>query len=222
MKFYASGIDVDAPRLYSVERFRFCVWSDAPPWPNAGAKRWRFTTMSLRVVTSVLAVAWLAASVCPALAADDKGKPSQLATAKSWTAYARTTPDGKVCYALTKPTASDPKSAKRDSVYLLVNDWPKRKVKGEVQIVPGYAYKDDTPVMVSIGKLTVEFFSKNDGASGSAWVKDPEDERRLLDAMRTGSKLTVAGTSKKGLKTKDTYSMAGFGTVLDKIHSTCK
>lgn len=178
--------------------------------------------MVFRVVPLCALAAGLLAVCVGAAAADEKGKPSQIATAKSWTAYTRTTPDGKVCYVLSKPTASDPKSAKRDPIYLLVNDWPKRKVKGEVQVVPGYAYKDDAPVMVAVGKLSVEFFSKNDGSAGSAWVKDPQDERKLLDAMRSGSKLTVSGTSKKGLKTKDTFSLAGFGTVLDKIHSTCK
>jgi hypothetical protein len=177
--------------------------------------------MVLRIVSVCsLATVLLAASMSPALA-DEKGKPSQIATAKNWTAYTRTTPDGKVCYVLSKPTTSEPKKTKRDPVYLLVNDWPKRKVKGEVQVVPGYAYKDDAPVMVSIGKLTVEFFSKNDGNSGAAWVKDPEDERRLLESMKTGAKLTVSGTSKKGVKTKDTFLLAGFGTVLEKIHSTC-
>lgn len=177
--------------------------------------------MLLRVVSLCVLTAGLLVASVGSAAADEKGKPSQIATAKGWTAYARTTPDGKVCYALAKPSVSDPKKAKRDPIYLLVNDWPKRKVKGEVQVVPGYAYKDDAPVLVSVGKLSVEFFSKNDGESGSAWVKDPEDERKLLAAMQTGAKLVVSGTSKKGLKTKDTFVLSGFGTVLDKIHSSC-
>ena len=173
-------------------------------------------------VVPVLAVVgvFLAVSLSSA-AAEDKTKPTQIATTKNWTAYTRTTPDGKVCYALAKPSASDPKKFKRDPVYLLINDWPNRKVKDEIQVVPGYAYKEDVPVTMTVGKLVVEFFSKNDGNSGSAWVKDPADERKLLDVLRTGSKLVVAGTAKKGTKTKDTFSLAGVDVILDKVHKAC-
>ena len=85
-------------------------------------------------VVPVLAVVgvFLAVSLSSA-AAEDKTKPTQIATTKNWTAYTRTTPDGKVCYALAKPSASDPKKFKRDPVYLLINDWPNRKVKDEIQ-----------------------------------------------------------------------------------------
>jgi hypothetical protein len=177
------------------------------------------SVVSRIIPVAALAGVFLGASLLPAAAED---KPEALGSAKSWSAYTRTTADGKVCYALSKPTASEPKKAKRDPIFILINDWPSRKVIGEIQLVPGYAYKDGEPVTVTVGSLNVEFFSKTDGGAGSAWVKDAKDEAKLLDAMRKGSKLVVNGVSKRGTKTTDTYSLAGFGDVIDKAHQACK
>jgi invasion protein IalB len=52
-------------------------------------------------------------------------------------------------------------------------------------------------------------------------VREPADETRLLDAMRKGAKLAVAGTSKKGTKTKDVYSLKGFADALEQMHQAC-
>lgn len=175
---------------------------------------------ALSRIIPVLALAGVcaAASFVPAAAAD---KPVPLGTAKSWSAYQRTTSDGKVCYALANPTTSEPKKAKRDPIYFLINDWSARKVKGEIQVVPGYAYKDGEPVTVTIGTLNIDFFAKNDGNNGSAWVKDPADETKLLNAMRQGATLKVSGVSKRGTKTTDTYSLSGLSAMLDKVHEAC-
>ena len=160
----------------------------------------------------------LAASVAPA-AADSKS--TLLGVSKSWSAYQATTGDGKVCYALSKPATTAPKKAVRDPIYLLISDWPDRRVQGELEVVPGYAYKDGEPVIAEVGSVKIEFFTRNDGTSGSAWVKDPGDEAKLLDAMRHGSTFTVSGVSRRGTKTKDTYSLGGIAAMLDKVHDTC-
>ena len=39
--------------------------------------------------------------------------------------------------------------------------------------------------------------------------------------MRHGAELVVIGTSKRGTKTQDTYSLAGLSDALDKIHEAC-
>ena len=165
-----------------------------------------------------LAGGCLAASVAPA-AADSKS--TLLGVTKSWSAFQATTGDGKVCYALAKPQTTAPKKAVRDPIYLLISDWPDRRVRGELEVVPGYAYKDGEPVIAQVGSAKTEFFTRNDGTSGSAWVKDPGDEAKLLDAMLHGSTITISGVSRRGTHTKDTYSLAGISTMLDKVHDAC-
>ncbi|HEY0282099.1 MAG TPA: invasion associated locus B family protein [Rhizomicrobium sp.] len=166
-----------------------------------------------------LAGGCFAASLAPASAADSKS--TLLGVSKDWSAYQATTGDGKVCYALSKPKTIEPTKVSRDPIYLLVSDWPGRKVKGEFEVVPGYPYKDGEPAIAQVGSVKVELFTRNDGTSGSAWVKDPGDEDKLREAMRKGSTLTISGVSQRGTKTKDTYSLSGISAMLDKVHATC-
>jgi hypothetical protein len=159
----------------------------------------------------------IAASAAIPAAADT---PTLLGVSRDWSAFSSGTGGSKICYAITKPTSTKPK-AKRDPIYFLINDWPGRRAKGEPQVVPGYQYKDGSTVTASVGGQSFNFFTQNDGGQGSAWVRERPDEVKLITAMRSGSLLIVTGTSKRGTKTTDTYSLAGLGDALDKIHSAC-
>ena len=79
----------------------------------------------------------LSGHFCPAAARPMPRQPCS-ATFKDWSAYTTGTGERKVCYALSKPVASDRRSIKRDPIYFLINDWPGRKAKAEPEIVPGY------------------------------------------------------------------------------------
>ena len=171
---------------------------------------WRFT--------AILGVGCIVASPLPA-AADSK--PTLLGVSKNWSAFQATTGGSKVCYTLSKPKTTAPKKAARDPIYLLISDWPDRKVQGELEVVPGYPYKDGEPAYAQVGTVKVELFTRNDGSSGSAWVKDPGDEDKLREAMLKGSTITISGVSQRGTKTKDTYSLSGISTMLDKVHQAC-
>jgi hypothetical protein len=166
-------------------------------------------------------IAPVAALMVLAASASAADSPQLVGVSKNWSAYQASTPKGKVCYALAKPTSTLPKKAARDPIFFLISTWPGRKVDGELQVVPGYPYKDGEPVVAQVGTTKVEFFTKNNGTSGSAWVKDPADEASLLAAMKKGNSITVAGTSQRGTKTKDTYSLAGISAALDLIRNAC-
>ncbi|HWD28817.1 MAG TPA: invasion associated locus B family protein [Rhizomicrobium sp.] len=157
------------------------------------------------------------AATVPA-AADDA---TLLGTTKDWSALTSGTGSDKVCYAMAKPHASDPRKIKRDPIYFLVTDWPSRHTKSEPEAVPGYQYKDGAAVTAQVGADKFEFFTQNDGTAGSAWIRKRNDEVRLVEAMRNGQNLVVTGTSKRGTVTKDTYSLAGLGDALDRIHKEC-
>jgi hypothetical protein len=171
----------------------------------------------MHFVLRLVPVITLAAASVAASAADER--PTLLGVARDWSAYQAQTGDGQVCYALSKPKTTEPKKAVRDPIYLLISDWPGRRVKGEFEIVPGYPYKDGEPAVAQVGAQKVEFFTRNDGGSGSAWVSDPNDEAKLLEAMRGGGTLVVSGVSKRGTHTKDTYSLSGMSPMLDKVHA---
>jgi hypothetical protein len=140
---------------------------------------------------------------------------------KNWTAYSTGSGDSKTCYAMSAPRATEPKNLKRGAIFLMVSDWPGRKVKAEPEIAPGYAYKPGAVATLGIGGDRFNFFSRNDGTNGSAWLQNLNDTSPLLDAMNHGVSAVAIGTSARGTRTVDTYSLAGFGDALARIHAAC-
>ncbi len=147
--------------------------------------------------------------------------PSLIGSYKDWSAFQTTTNGTRVCYAMAKPKSMEPKKAARDPVYFLISDWPGRRAKAELEVVPGYQYKDGSTVTAEIGKDKTPFFTKNDGGAGSAWVDDAAAEQKLVGAMEHGAKLVVTGISQRGTTTHDTYSLGGLSEALEKVHAAC-
>ena len=147
--------------------------------------------------------------------------PEILGTFQNWAAYTTGAAAGKVCYALSKPTSTEPRKIHRDPAYFLINDWPGRRAKGEPEIVPGYQYKDGSSVTADVGGNKFSLFTKDEGGTGGAWVEAQADEARLIDAMKSASEIVVTGTSRRGTMVRDTFSTAGLSDALEKVHQAC-
>jgi len=139
----------------------------------------------------------------------------------NWSAYSTGSGSTMTCYAMSQPRAVQPKKLKRAAIYLMVSDWPGRKVKAEPEIVPGYEYKESAPVTLAVGPDKFTFFARNEAKSGTAWLQSLNDGQRLIDTMSKGVSAVAAGTSSRGTKTTDTYSLSGFNDALNKIHAVC-
>src|SRR5689334_6740787 len=114
----------------------------------------------------------------------------------NWTAYTSGTGSSLTCYALSKPRATRPASAKRGkTVYLMVSDWPERKVKAEPQIVYGYQAKEGGAASLGVGSDKFTFFIRNKDKEGSAWLQQLSDNPRLISAMGEGVSAVASGTS---------------------------
>jgi hypothetical protein len=167
---------------------------------------------------TALALALATAAVAPAAA-----EPATLlGVFQNWSAFSSGSGAGTTCYALSKPTAKRPATAKRGDVYLMISDWPERKVKAEPQIVLGYAVKENAPAALSIGTAKFNFFARGAGNDGSAWLQALGENARLVEVMSKGVSAVALGTSSRATKTSDTYSLAGFNDALAKIHDVCK
>jgi hypothetical protein len=140
----------------------------------------------------------------------------------NWTAYSTGSGSSLTCYALSKPRASRPATAMRSAVYLMVSDWPARKVKAEPQIVYGYQAKEGGSAALGVGSDKFTFFVRNTGKEGSAWLQQVSENPRLITAMQEGVSAVASGTSAKNTKTSDTYSLSGFNDALAKIHAVCQ
>jgi hypothetical protein len=140
----------------------------------------------------------------------------------NWSAYSSGTGASLTCYALSKPRASRPAGAKRSAIYLMISDWPARKVKAEPQVVYGYQAKENGAAALGVGPDKFSFFIRNSGKDGSAWLQQLNDNPRLITAMQGGVSAVASGVSSKGTKTSDTYSLSGFNDALTKIHAVCQ
>ena len=67
------------------------------------------------------------------------------------------------------------------------------------------------------GKKKFSLFTLKD----RAWAETPELDSKIVLAMKSGNKLLVSGTSSRGTKTEDTYSLFGFTASLKLIDKAC-
>jgi hypothetical protein len=156
--------------------------------------------------------------VVPALAA----APASVGAYGKWRVYRVGGRDGLTCYALSVPTASEPRGARRDDIHVMISIWPRRSVVDEIQVVPGYPYRDGEPVWVEVGGRRFEFFSRNDAAPSAAWIRNEGENRALIAALRSGSTMRVTGTSRRGTQTVDSYSLSGIAAALDAARRSCR
>jgi hypothetical protein len=149
-------------------------------------------------------------------------KPTLLGSFRDWHVYSVGAGADRLCYALSQPKQMTPKNLKRGAASFLISSWPGRKVKNEPSVVPGYQYKAGSKTQVQVGSDKFDLFIKNDGANGGAWLEDPADEKKLIDALKRGAEMVITGTPSRGALTRDNYSLAGISAALDKIDSSCK
>lgn len=163
-----------------------------------------------------------AAVMLIASAAMAQEKPELLGSYRDWFAYRVGGGPDRQCYALSQPRQKTPPGMKRDDVFFLISTWPGKKVTNEPSIVPGYSYKEGSKVQLQVGSDKFEFFTRNDGSSGGAWMDDPAQERRLVDAMKRGAAFSITGLPEHGAMTRDNYSLAGISAALEKVATSCK
>lgn len=167
----------------------------------------------MRFLKVTMAAAVLASGMMtPALAA-----PTHIGTYKDWSAFWLRSGSEKTCFMLSEPKDKNPKNVKRGKVFLFVSHADNGTRKNEVNIQTGYPYKRDGTVSVKIGKDKFTFFTENE----DAWIADEKQHPKMIGAMRKGSRLTVTGTSQRGTRTVDHYSLSGFTKAYQAISREC-
>jgi len=161
---------------------------------------------------ALLSLAMLALAL-PALAQS----PAPLSSFTDWTAYTVKEEGGLACYIASQPKTSEPNDVKRGPIWTLVTHRPYRKVEDEVSIYVGYPFKKGSEAVADIDGKSFKLFTDNE----TAWASSPELDRRLVEAMRKGRRLTVRGTSERGTDTADSYSLLGFTAAHEAISKAC-
>ena len=105
-----------------------------------------------------------------------------------------------------------------------------KKVRNEVQTLVGYPMKPTSDSFTHSADIDGKAYSMksipDDPAttiidSEAAWLASVDDEAGFVAALKNGTKLVVHGTSLKGTKTSDTYSLGGATAAMAAIDKAC-
>ena len=145
-------------------------------------------------------------------------QPSLIGEYGDWTAYYYRDSAGPVCYMDSTPKKDEGKYSKRGDIYVVVTHRPNEKSFDVVNVNAGYPYKKNSEAEIKIGARTFNLFTNAD----KAWAMTTEKDKEIVAAMKKGSRMIVNGTSAKGTKTKDTYSLNGFSSAYKRISNKCR
>jgi invasion protein IalB len=161
-----------------------------------------------------------AATADPAVAAVGGAKPTLLGQYGDWGAYTASPGGKKICFAIAKPASSEttPPGKTRNPSYMFIASRPGEKVTDEVSIIIGYPFKPNSEATVAVGTTSFALYTQQDGA----WIKNAAEEAHLIEVMRGGGNAVIKGTSAKGTRSTDVFSLKGLAEALDRTDKDCK
>ena len=136
---------------------------------------------------------------------------------KNWTAQNTNINGQQVCYAVSSPIASDPKTLNRAESRIFVSFRANDKIQNEISVTSGYNYKASSKVNLAIEKKEFNFETEDN----FAWLTKYEDEISLIELMRKSTQAKVTATSVRGTKTIDTFSLNGFSDAYEAAKKKC-
>lgn len=109
-------------------------------------------------------------------------------------------------------------SVKRGDILLFVFFRPSEKVDGQVTFTGGYPFAPDSRVKLAIDGNSYEL----PAIQGEwAWAASPEDDAKIIAAMKRGANAVLTARSERGTTTKDKFSLTGFTAAYDDSKKRC-
>jgi hypothetical protein len=146
----------------------------------------------------------------------------RVAAHTDWSVFVANSP--KECYIVSPPKSSDatrdgqPAEVQRGDIRLFVAFRPGDNVTNEVSFTGGYPFSS---VTLAVGSESYTL-TPGDGDAGEwAWTA-PADDSRVVASLRRGSTATLTGTSARGTRTEDTFSLAGFTAAVEDAAARCR
>lgn len=155
----------------------------------------------------------------PTLAQEGTASPSPITS--NWSVFQETDPTE--CYAVATPRSQEntrdgqPVEAARSETLLFVFFRPAEEVNGQVTFTGGYPFAPDSTVTLEVGGTQFALFTQGEWA----WPANPEEDARIVDALRGGSEAVLTGQSGRGTITRDTFSLQGFSASVEEAQNRC-
>ncbi|MEM9725799.1 MAG: invasion associated locus B family protein [Pseudomonadota bacterium] len=143
-----------------------------------------------------------------------------LETSKNWSIHAPTDTPVKVCFASTAPidTKTTKRITRRGKAFLLVATFPQQDVEGQIAVTLGFRADANKPLTLRVDDQNYKLFSEG----ADAWLDSPEDDAKVVRAMRAGAKAFVTATSAStGNRVTDEFSLVGFTVAERRSRELC-
>lgn len=167
---------------------------------------------------NVSTLATLLAVVAWPLAAQETNR---VADETDWAVFQGDEP--KECWAVTAPKETvntrDGRvvSVRRGDILLFVTFRPEQNVAGEVSFTGGYPFADGSTATMEVDGSTYELFTEGE----YAWPATPDDDRKIVTAMKRGADAVLTARSSRGTETKDTFSLLGATSMIEEAEKLC-
>ena len=110
-----------------------------------------------------------------------------------------------------------PKTNKREA-RLFVSFRPNDKITDEISTTSGYEFNSQNSILATSGKKKYKFDIAQDGF---AWISSNKVEKKMIKAMKKGSRIMVTAYNKSGSQTIDHYSLLGFTKAYNTAKKSC-
>ena len=147
---------------------------------------------------------------------------NQVAANTDWFVFVEDNP--KECWATSKPKQSvntkdgQQTNPTRSEILLFVSYSPGASVQGQVAFTGGYPFESGSTATMDIGGTAFQLFTEGEWA----WPATPEDDAKIVAAMKRGSDTTLTARSGRGTQTADTFSLLGFTASVEEAENRCK
>lgn len=147
---------------------------------------------------------------------------NQVATSTAWSVFEDKDP--RECWAVSAPTETvntkDGRvvAVRRGDILLMTFFRPGAGVQGQITFTGGYPFAGGSTVGLDVGGTRFELFTEGEWA----WPASPEDDAKILAAMKRGTDAVLTARSGRGTQTKDTFSLLGYTAAVEEAEKRCK
>lgn len=173
--------------------------------------------MTPPILRTALAAALVATTFSGVAVAQESS--NVIGTFGDWTSFQGDSP--KECWSVSPPKKSvatregKPVEVDRGDIRLYIAYRPGQA--GELSFSGGYPFASGSTVDLAIGGSTFKLFTEGE----SAWTGSPDDDVKVISALRGGSDAVATGRSARGTTTVDNFSLAGITKATDAAKKAC-
>lgn len=146
---------------------------------------------------------------------------NRVAANSNWSVFVEAEP--KECWSVSAPKETvntkdgQVVAVRRSDILLFVSYRPASGIKGEVSFTGGYPFADGSTVSLVVEGTSFDLFTEGEWG----WSASPEEDAKIIAALRAGGSAVLTARSARGTQTQDTFALDGFSAALDEAASRC-